>query len=322
MKIGVPGGLLFPKYEEGIRAFFEELEKMGTLKVCYSEKSGPDILALGLSNCVDEACLPVKLFHGHVAKLQNECDRVVIPRLMKCACGCVICPKFAGLPEMVKSGTGRDMGAFTGPLYLNNPKMLSKVLIEGGKELGIPAKAVKEALKRGREAQQEKEGERLRKSLPSPLNRGLKVAVLGHAYNLADPFLNQNLMVKLKRLDVEPILGNSIYISGSLGDRADVFRANELMKEPYWLSFRENYGAAAVLAGRGTADGVIYLSSFGCGTDSFIIDMVKRRLGNLPFLVLKLDEHTGEAGLLTRLEAFVELLERKARHENHISAFG
>ncbi|MGC8843040.1 MAG: acyl-CoA dehydratase activase-related protein, partial [bacterium] len=36
-----------------------------------------------------------------------------------------------------------------------------------------------------------------------------------------------------------------------------------------------------------------------------------RRAGNFPVMVVTLDEHTGEAGLLTRLEAFVDMLRRR-----------
>jgi predicted nucleotide-binding protein (sugar kinase/HSP70/actin superfamily) len=55
-------------------------------------------------------------------------------------------------------------------------------------------------------------------------------------------------------------------------------------------------------------NGIIYISSFCCGTDSIIIEMIKNRLGNFPLLVLKIDEQTGEAGYNTRLEAFREVL--------------
>ena len=54
-------------------------------------------------------------------------------------------------------------------------------------------------------------------------------------------------------------------------------------------------------------DGIICLSSFSCGTDSFTMEMIKNYT-KLPVLVLKLDEMTGEAGFDTRLEAFCEVI--------------
>ena len=60
-----------------------------------------------------------------------------------------------------------------------------------------------------------------------------------------------------------------------------------------------------------TVDGIIYLSSFSCGVDAFVSDMLRLHLGDIPFMVLKLDEHKGNAGLETRIEAFVDMLERR-----------
>lgn len=39
-------------------------------------------------------------------------------------------------------------------------------------------------------------------------------------------------------------------------------------------------------------------------------------------MILKVDEHTGEAGLDTRVEAFVDMLERRVYSENNISTHG
>lgn len=318
MQVGIPGGLLFSVYEEGIRGFFGSLEEEGFLTTRYSTTSTPEILEYGLHNCVDEACLPIKLFHGHVRKLQEECDYVVIPRLMKCECGSVICPKFAGLPEMVKSGTGNDLCAFTEPIYLNNPKNLSRGLRIGGRKIGIPDEGIKKALVKGRKALIEKRSTDNHKKISNEWSEKLRVAVLGHSYNLNDPFLNRNIKDKLERLGITVVFGDVTYRNNMLYKRN--LKKEGLIKEPYWLSFRENFGAAAIIADSGNVDGVIYLSSFCCGTDSFIIEMVKKKLDGLPFLILKLDEHTGEAGLITRLEAFGELLERRCSNENNLSS--
>lgn len=45
--------------------------------------------------------------------------------------------------------------------------------------------------------------------------------------------------------------------------------------------------------------------------DAFVSDMLRLHLGDIPFMVLKLDEHKGNAGLETRIEAFVDMLERR-----------
>mgnify|MGYP001127332079 CR=1 FL=1 len=62
-------------------------------------------------------------------------------------------------------------------------------------------------------------------------------------------------------------------------------------------------------------DGVITITAFGCGPDSLMVERITRRAKqfNKPLLNLTIDEQTGEAGFVTRLEAFVDMLFRKKR---------
>jgi len=56
--------------------------------------------------------------------------------------------------------------------------------------------------------------------------------------------------------------------------------------------------------------GVVQISSFQCGCDAVLKEFVEKKFkqNKIPFLYLIIDEHTGEAGLQTRLEAFVDTL--------------
>ncbi len=63
-------------------------------------------------------------------------------------------------------------------------------------------------------------------------------------------------------------------------------------------------------------DGVIGVMAFGCGPDSLMMDMVHRRASQLqkaPFMCLTLEEHTSETGVITRLEAFLDMIDRRRR---------
>ena len=62
-------------------------------------------------------------------------------------------------------------------------------------------------------------------------------------------------------------------------------------------------------------DGIITVTAFGCGPDSLMLERVTRKAKefNKPMLCLTIDEHTGEAGFITRLEAFIDMLYRKKR---------
>ena len=80
----------------------EEFFEMLGYKTVVSNNTSKLILDNGVMNCVDDACLPVKLFHGHVIDLLGRADVIFIPRLISINPGEFICPKFIGLPEMIK----------------------------------------------------------------------------------------------------------------------------------------------------------------------------------------------------------------------------
>ena len=74
-------------------------------------------------------------------------------------------------------------------------------------------------------------------------------------------------------------------------------------------------GAAGYFLRTPDIEGVMTITAFGCGPDSLMIEDIKRKSKNFnkPLLNLTIDEHTGEAGFVTRLEAFCDMLYRKKR---------
>lgn len=150
----------------------------------------------------------------------------------------------------------------------------------------------------------------------------LKIAVVGEIYTLLEPFIS---------MDVEKELGNlgaavdrSIYLSGWVGQH--VFRglaqgyrplkSYYSLAKPYLGHFvgghaQETIGAAIKFAQEG-CDGVVQLLPLGCMPEivaSSILPKVQEDYG-IPIMTLTVDEHTGKAGVQTRIEAFVDLLER------------
>jgi predicted nucleotide-binding protein (sugar kinase/HSP70/actin superfamily) len=57
----------------------------------------------------------------------------------------------------------------------------------------------------------------------------------------------------------------------------------------------------------------IYISNFACGPDSFLIHYFKEKLGEKPFLLMEIDEHSGDAGFITRCEAFLDSIRSAKR---------
>ena len=132
----------------------------------------------------------------------------------------------------------------------------------------------------------------------------MTVALVGHPYNIFDKYINMNIVQKLNKLGVGVITEE--FIEETLIDE----EVKGLYKRPFWTFARNSYGFAANVYREKRVNGIIYISSFACGIDSVVIELIKERIGNFPFMTLKIDEHTGEAGLDTRVEAFVDMLGR------------
>jgi predicted nucleotide-binding protein (sugar kinase/HSP70/actin superfamily) len=131
-----------------------------------------------------------------------------------------------------------------------------------------------------------------------------------------DPFINMNVKKKLNALGVGVVTYERV-------GRSEIDReAAALYKKPFWTFARDYYGAAAALCRTNAVDGILYLSAFACGVDSVVTALIESCLGDFPFMVLKLDEHTGEAGFDTRLEAFSDLLKRRRGIGRHLPAYG
>ena len=288
MKIGLPRGLLYHSYGPFMDAFFEALP----VDVEISQKTDRAVLDKGTAVCIDEACLPVKVFCGHVETLREKCDKIVVPRIMNCEYGESLCPKLNGLPELM--GGGDDL-IFTDRIDLKNENALFRSLYRPCRQLGMKRRDIKNAFHEGMEAWEQ------RSSGFCQTEFRRSVFLAGHSYNVYDSFVNMNLIEKLNRMGIGIITEEAV-------DR--VYKEQyvaDLIKKPFWHNFTALYGAARYLEDRKMIDGIICLSSFSCGTDSFTMEMIKNNT-KIPVLVLKLDEMTGEAGFDTRLEAFCEVI--------------
>ena len=52
----------------------------------------------------------------------------------------------------------------------------------------------------------------------------------------------------------------------------------------------------------------LHLTNFGCGADSFLEHFYRHIMGDKPYMILELDEHSAVAGVMTRLEAYKNVI--------------
>jgi predicted nucleotide-binding protein (sugar kinase/HSP70/actin superfamily) len=157
-------------------------------------------------------------------------------------------------------------------------------------------------------------GEREPKWREKEIGGPLRIAFIGHPYNLFDIDINKDLPTLTKSLGME------IITSDSLSEEEIDRQISDLSKEIYWSSGREIVGSLFHFLSGGV-DGVVFLTSFKCGIDALLQEFIKRRLkvrggSPTPLLILSFDEHTGREGLTTRLEAFRDVMEEKKRISN------
>lgn len=144
-----------------------------------------------------------------------------------------------------------------------------------------------------------------------------RIALIGHSYLAYESYANLNLLSRLKEKA-------QLYVVENVSSELVELKQKALSKKIFWSHAKKIYGAGSSYAEDPHVDGLIYLSCFGCGTDSMTNDLLARRARALqkPYLVVTLDEHSGEAGLVTRIEAFLDMLERRRENESNFSSYG
>lgn len=312
--IGIPRALfyyyLFPLWD----VFFRELG----YQVILSPPTDKRMVDLGIQRTVDEVCYPVKIYYGHVASLLDKVDYLFLPRLVSIQRKSYICPKFMGLPDMLKANfTGLPAvidHTFDGSLREHDMRYDLEQL---GLKLGHEHRKVKRACALSLAALDEYEKQLKQGQNPMTVldsvkincrEKGFKVGLLGHGYNIYDPYASMNLIKKLGKLGVEAVTVENI--DGNTVDQA----AKILPKRIFWTLGHRVVGSAFHLEQREDIKGIIHVASFGCGPDSMVAELLERflrRTGKKPLLCLTIDEHTGEAGMDTRLEAFIDMIARR-----------
>ncbi len=279
-------------------------------EVVISSDTNKRILDEGVKCCVDEACLPMKVFHGHVSSLKGRCDAVFVPRFIGIKEKEFICPMFCGLSEMLINNIPGLPPLIDVPLYATDAAGLSKWAKKTGGAVIKDQSAVLPAFHKALTRQRAFVGGRNDEGYP------LKIALIGHTYNINDSFINMDLVKKLHNADIGVVTEE---YADKAGRETEV---DKLFKKPFWSFAKNYYGAAVSMVKSHAVDGIIYISSFSCGIDSVVIELIQNEIGDFPFLILKLDEHTGEAGFQTRIEAFLDMLKRRVFYGYHLSAPG
>lgn len=128
--------------------------------------------------------------------------------------------------------------------------------------------------------------------------------VLGRPYNTHDAFLNLSLARRLEQIGIPAIPWDLLPL--------DEVHLDERWERLPWHYSREQLRAIELIR-RDRRLFPIIVSSYGCGPDGFAVKHASEVLDARPRLILEFDEHCGEAGLVTRLEAFADQIDEYLR---------
>lgn len=333
LRIGIPRALYFYSYLPFWHAFWTKLGH----KVIVSPLTNKGILDHGVKEASTDLCVPVKVLHGHIAYLaaKDKVDAIFLPRMVNVGTKATFCPKFLGLPEMVSSAFCQLPPLIVPRVDLGNPwhlfNLCHKLQRQWAPE-GSVWLAYRAALSAQNRFQREIEQGRLLMDclhnytgdVPnqgrrpnSPSDGALRVAVLGYPYAVYDSFLNGNSLKKLQEMGVRVYTADMV----PLGEQKRYRRHKDL----FW-----HYSNVVLQAGQVLLDstlkidGVINISNFACGPDAMVGKLLefecKKRAK--PMITLTLDEQTGEGGINTRIEAFVDMLARRKDGAHNLSLHG
>lgn len=297
--------------------------------IVLSDKTTTKTINEGSKYVVSDTCLPIKVYVGHIINLLSKgVDTIFVPSLQSTAYKINNCSKIRGLPEIIRNVIDKPFKMIEPTLNKTDNIGFYDFCFDLAEQLGIDDKdLVKNSINAGWEKYDNfiamaNSGIPYKKALENSLNgvfevkkvelvKPLSVAIMAHGYNLFDERISMNLINKLEKMDVK------VYTSLNVSREDALNSILQLGELQYWANELDLTGSAAYCMLHKKIDGIIALSAFGCGPDSLMVDEIdyhaKQR--NVPMLHLTIDEHTGEAGFVTRLEAFVDMLIRKKRKQ-------
>lgn len=321
-KIGIPYSLYFYEYYPLWKEFLTHLGA----EVVLSKPTNKDILDSGIRSSLSEICLPVKVFYGHVLSLVDRVDYILIPRMVCIEKGAFFCPKIIGLPDMVKSslssicpiispvidvrksyGTWKNSLFQVGQLISENSLAISRAFSiswENFQNNYVAHLLDPNKLKPGI-FDSNRENDKKSKKIP------INIAVIGHDYLIDDSYINLNLIEKLKNMNVTVLTPSMVHPDNIKK------QLKKIPKPIFWSLSRKSVGAALYYF-ENQVEGIIHLTSFECGEDSMVGALIhhhSQQHQSVSYTEFVFDEHTGEAGINTRIEAFLDMIRRKKRNE-------
>jgi predicted CoA-substrate-specific enzyme activase len=286
--------------------FFDRLG----FRLVLSPPTNTHISSAGIEAMTAETCYPVKVSHGHVKALIGKTRFLFLPSIVdmptpKASETGFYCPLLQANQYMVRAALGLDRAAVLGPmvhLKYDPPTLALELAEQLSKRLGKNRTEIRKALQYAIERQGAFTAEVYQKGKDILNAHGQEnplIVVTGRPYNLYDERLNLRLGQNLAKIGAMALPMD--FIDTTLVDLSD-------FPSMYWGLGAQILRTAKFIEARPNYFG-LHITNFSCGADSFIEHFYKYIMGDKPYLILELDEHSAVAGVMTRLEAYQNVIE-------------
>lgn len=301
--IGIPKAFLYYRYKTLWTNFFNNLN----CQVILSTDTNRKTIEIGKNYSIDESCLSSKIYLGHVASLQNKCDYIFIPRISDYGKGEKVCMKFNGIYDTVK-----NIFPNTKLLDCNieTTKKSTEIIafIKLGLKLNKNIFKVIYAYLKAKNQEEKHKKEQMINQNKKLTTKKLKVLIVSHPYNIYDKYIGEPIKNILKNMNVELIYADKI------NSKIAKKHAKKLSPTLYWTYSKELIGSIGYY--QNYVDGIIFLTTFPCGPDSLVNELMIRKINNLPITNILIDESNAEAGIQTRLESFIDIIKERRKHND------
>ena len=287
---------LYPLYSW----FFHELG----YSIKLSERPDPR----GVQRCQSARCYPYEIAHGTLLDLVNRgVDHIFVPHVVNMPrdaadTGSVACPMAQAAPYYLSSAFD-DLGVtIHGPVLDmgDGLETAEEAFTALGRSLGHSDDAARTAFRKG--CRQQKAFRRAAKRAGAKALARLKkdnavgIVLVGRPYNAFSRTANMGVPRKFASAGVMIVPYDFLpYEDEPCEDTMYWKYGRTILKSLKFVKRHPSLFAA-------------YISNFGCGPDSFIQHFAGRNMGEKPYLYLELDSHTADAGIGTRVSAFLDII--------------
>ncbi len=269
----------------------------------------------GIAKVESNYCFPAEIAHGAIQNLlEKGIDTLFLPHFANMPTmeegvpHGTLCPLTQGLPYFARKAFKLPEGNVLRPIvsfkhgwdecrssFESMAETLGFSAQEGAEAFDTGLRHYRQFLEAYRELGREVL-EKIRNDRKHPY-----VALFGRPYNAFTKDANMGIPRKFISQGVTVIPFDMI-----------IQEESKILPNMYWYYGQQDMKAmGAVLENENLY--LTWVSNFSCAPDSFMLHYVRWMSGRKPYLVLEIDSHTADAGLDTRIEAFLDVVESYRR---------